>query len=323
MKAENWIERYVYQIGRHLPRNIRTDVQRELYSLLQEAFWERLEQSPEENEEQIVLNLLREFGKPEDIAQRYMPRRALVSPETYPYYLIVLQVVLGIQTLVFFVLTAYSLMRQQTDAPLTIIGSAGAKWLETVLLNVGLITLIFAIIERLESQRPQKVSQWDPRSLPEIKDPNQINRGELVAGIVFLSLFIVLLNFFPQWVGLAGFAGEAWGIVSLLSPEFNQHIPWLTVAWLLDILVKVYTLGRGRWQLNTRIAEWVVALFGFYVLYRIVNGGEIVTISILSDLMKVGLRVVLVIEAVDILSKLYRLVTGQKEMSWQLKLAKG
>jgi hypothetical protein len=320
MKTENWIERYVHEIGRHLPRKMREDVQQELHTLLQEMVWERLEQTPDEKEEQVALNVLREFGKPEEVALRYRPDRALISPESYPVYVVVLQVILGIQSLFFLAALGYSLFVQQNEAPLATIGSTAAEWVETALLNVGLVTLIFAVIERLEGTRPQKTSPWDPRSLPKLKDPDQINRGELIGGIVFLMIFIIVLNFFPQIIGLIDIAGEEWGIVSLLAPGFYQHIPWITVSALLDIVIKSVVLGRGRWQKSTRLAELGALLFSLFILYRIISGGEILVVSALTVLAKVSIGVVMIIELLDGAGKVYRLFTQRTPSFWPLKV---
>lgn len=321
MKAENWIERYVHEIGRHLPRRMRDDVQQELHSLLQEMFWERLEQTPETKEEQVALNLIREFGKPEEVALRYLPKQTLIGADSFPYYLVVLKVWLGIVTLLFAAATLYTLITRFPEAPLTYLGENFGEWFTSMLVNFGLITLIFAIAERVGAWRPQKDSSWDPRSLPEHSDPNQIKRGELVAGIVFLIIFIVILNFFPNWIGLIDVAGEQWGIVTLLSVEFYQHIPWMTASALLDMMVKVIVLGRGRWEVSTRLAELLASLFGIFVLYRILNGGEILVIPILTTLAKVGLRVTLIITLLDTIIKLYRLITHRPRPFWPLKTA--
>lgn len=320
MKAENWIERYVHEIGRHLPRRMRDDVQQELHSLLQEMFWERLEQSPGDKDEEVALNVLREFGKPEEVALRYMPARTLISPHSYPVYLVVLQVLLGIQTLFFLAVLVYSFGAKQTETPLAAIGNIAAEWVEAALLNVGLVTLIFAVIERLEGSRPQKANPWDPRSLPELKDPDQINRGELVAGIVFLAIFIIVLNFFPQIIGLVDIAGEEWGIVSLLAPAFYQHVPWITVSALLDIIIKSVVLGRGHWQKSTRLAELGSLLFSIFVLYRVINGGEILVVPVLTTLAKTSVGIVLMIELWEVVSKTYRLLTHRTPAFWPLKI---
>lgn len=319
MKAENWIERYVHEIGRHLPRKMRDDVQQELHSLLQEMFWERLEQVPDEKEEQVALNLIREFGKPEDVALRYLPKQALIGADSFPYYLVVLKIWLGIVTLLFAAATLYTLITRFPESPLTYLGENFGEWFTSILVNFGLITLIFAIAERAGAWRPQKASSWDPRALPERTDPNQIKRGELVVGIVFLIIFIAGINFYPNWIGLINVTGEEWDIVTLLSADFYQHIPWITASALLDIIVKVIVLGRGRWEISSRLAELLVSLFGIFVLYRILNGGEILVIPILTTLAKVGLRIILIITLLDAASKLYRLITHQPRSFWPLK----
>ncbi len=55
------IDRYVYEVGRHLPRNNRSDIQAELRSSLIDALEDRAGHEPTEDE---IVELLKEFGPP-------------------------------------------------------------------------------------------------------------------------------------------------------------------------------------------------------------------------------------------------------------------
>ena len=115
----------------------------------------------------------------------------------------------------------------------------------------------------------KKTAEWDPYQLPPVKDPDRINRFEIIVGIIFAALFIIVFNFFFNVIGIIDFTGEDRSITPLLAAEFQQHVPWLTVSWLLEALLKVVVLAQGRWQRPTRWAQVGSKLFGVYVLYRI------------------------------------------------------
>ena len=59
------IERYVYEVGRHLPRKQRADIQVELKSTLVDTLEDRVEGEPSQDDE---IQLLKEFGPPRKVA---------------------------------------------------------------------------------------------------------------------------------------------------------------------------------------------------------------------------------------------------------------
>ncbi|MCK4724290.1 MAG: hypothetical protein KAT29_00735, partial [Anaerolineales bacterium] len=91
----NLIDRYIYAVGRQLPRKNRADIQAELKSTLIDTLEARSEGEP--SEEQVVA-LLTEFGPPEKVAASYWPEsQYLIGPKLYPLF----RMSLGIALLVF------------------------------------------------------------------------------------------------------------------------------------------------------------------------------------------------------------------------------
>ncbi|GAF71800.1 unnamed protein product, partial [marine sediment metagenome] len=93
------IDRYVYEVGRHLPRKNRSDIQVELRSSLIDALEDRAGREPTEAE---IVELLKEFGPPKVVAASYYPEgQYLIGPPLYPLFRllagIVLAAVLGAQ----------------------------------------------------------------------------------------------------------------------------------------------------------------------------------------------------------------------------------
>ena len=72
------IDRYVYDVGRYLPRKNRADIQAELRSLLMDTLESRVKGEPSEED---VVALLKEFGPPEKVAASYWPEgQYLIGP---------------------------------------------------------------------------------------------------------------------------------------------------------------------------------------------------------------------------------------------------
>lgn len=312
MKATEWIDRYVHEIGGYLPSKIREDVQMELHSSLMDALEERA--GGQEPDEATALALLAEFGEPETVAMRYWPVRAVISPELAPYFWVILQWVLGIVTAVFLLSWLGGLLQDHSwfGSPIPVV-----DWLVALLLNVGVVGTGFAILDRVRKPGQPKDQTWDPETLPVLEDPDRINNGQVIGDIVVNVILISLFNFFPNLMGLIGTQNGQWGIFSLLAPEFQVHIPWLTTAWILDVILKVVVLKQGRWLPTTRWSEFALHLFNINILYRMIMGGPLLIVSVLTYGAKVVLGLILVIVAFEALSSLYRLVAKRPFAPWR------
>ncbi|MCP4419860.1 MAG: hypothetical protein GY805_24880, partial [Chloroflexi bacterium] len=182
----------------------------------------------------------------------------------------------------------------------------------SAILNAGIVTLIFAVIERVAGdslELPEKrIKSWDPYQLSPVKDPDRIKQRELAAGMFFGLVFVVWLNFFPNWFGGIG---DDSGSFALLTAEFMQHVPWLTASALLDVVLKTAVLLQGRWNQLTRWVELGSAGFGLFVIYRIFSSEAILTVPFLNTMVTWALAVVMVIVVLDMAGKLFRLLLGR------------
>jgi hypothetical protein len=319
METNELIERYVREVGRHLPRNKRADIELELSSLLHDALEERAATAGKEPSLKMAADVLREFGKPEVIAGQYRPEQYLIGPQLFPIYKLVLTIVLVIISVIHVAGLVFMLLRGET----AVFGQTAWNWFssyfQSAALNVGILTLIFAAIEQAQiinlPERAPAAADWDPISLPPVKDPDRINRFELGFGMLWTVAFIILFNFYPERIGIINISGGEVETFRLLAPAFAVHIPWLTVLWTLELGLKSIVLAKGRWSRLTRWLELALVPLNIYILNRIRTGGEIFTIAGLTTLFKLGLALVIVIVVLDGLHKLYRLLMGRPFLS--------
>ena len=312
MNSNEMIDRYVNEVGGKLPRKMRADIEMELRSLLLDALEEQSGGEPTPKE---TAAFLLEFGHPDKIAAQYRPEEVLIGSKLFPIYKIVVTVTVSIIGVLHLLWLGLALWQGN-----------GADWLDTVLnlvvsfgrsaiLNAGIVTLIFAINERVAGDSlilPEKRTEtWDPFALPPVKDPNRINRAELIVGIFFGLLFLVWLNFFPDWLGGVNVGEENTGIFVLVTAEFMALIPLFSASLLLDVVLKTAVLIQGRWNRITRWVEVGTSLFGLYVAYRVFNLEQISTVPFFTTMVKIGLAVALIIGTIELLGKLIRLVLGR------------
>lgn len=310
MDTNEMIDRYVNEVGQHLPRKTRADIEMELRSLLLDTLEE---QSNGEPTPKIAAEVLREFGHPEEIAAQYHADEYLIGPKLFPTYKVIVTITLTVIGVLHLIGLGFVLWQSAgadfIDKVLSFIFSFG----RTAVINAGIVTLIFAGIERVAGDSldlPEKQQKtWDPFELPPVKDPDRINRGEFVVGIFFLVVFIAWLNFFPDWFGTMDFGED--GIFVLFTAEFLALIPWFTASLLLDLVLKTAVLIQGRWYRVTRWLEVAKDLFGLYVAYRVFTLAEISIVPFFTWGAKAILAIVLIVSILEIIGQLYRLLLGR------------
>lgn len=328
------LDRYLAEVERQLPKAERADVAAELRSLLGETLAERAAEAPGGPSEDLTIAVLREFGRPEAVAERYgQPRRGLVSPANYPAYLLVLKIVLGIVTLVYAVslalwagfggtgsermlgaLSAGSLDRAAGDF-FVALSRAAFGYVGTLLTNIGLVTVIFAGIERAEP-RPVEEATWDPRDLPQIEDPDRLDRNDLLFEIVVLVAALVIFNMLLRWQGpLIAFHDGSITVMGRFTPAMLALVPWINGLWIAELALNLFVLARGRWNPGTRLLDIGINLASLILLAAILRLPAIVDIPGLSTVIKIILVIVWVFVAVELaqqMARFYRSVRARR-----------
>lgn len=315
MEVNELINRYVHEVGRHLPRHTRGDIEMELRSLLHDSLDELAAKSGMEPTSEMTAELLRDFGEPETIAAKYRPEQHLIGPRLFPIY----KQAITIMLVVISVIHVAGLVFMLLNADTAVLGQTAWEWFgnffQSTVFYAGLITVIFTIIERTQiinwEEETKKETEWDPFELPPVEDPDRINRFELGFEMLWTVAFIILFNFYPEWIGVITISGEEREFFRFFAPAFAVHIPWLTLIWTLELGVKGAALARGRWTRLTRWLELGLVPLNIYVLNRIRTGGEIFTIAGLTAAAKAILALFIVIMVLDGLYKLVRLLTGR------------
>ncbi len=312
MDTNEMIDRYVNEVGQHLPRKTRADIELELRSLLLDTLEE---QSDGEPTPKIAAALLREFGHPEEIAAQYRPEESLIGPKLFPTYKVVVTITLSIIGVLHLLWLGFILSQSSganfVDEVLSFIFSFG----RSAIINAGIVTLVFAVIERVAGDsldlpdRWEKI--WDPFELPPVKDPDRISRGEFAVSIFFMLAFLAWLNFFPDWFGGADFGEEGPDIFVLVTAEFLALIPWFTASLLLEVVLKTAVLLQGRWNRITRWLEVGTSAFSLYVTYRVFSLEQISTVPFFTTGAKAVLAIVLLVAIAEIAGKLFRLLLGR------------
>ena len=257
------IDRYVYAVGRQLPRKDRADIQAELKSTLIDTLEARSKGEP--SEEQVV-ELLTEFGPPEKVSASYWPgNQYLIGPKLYPLF----RMSLGIALLVFVIvqLVLLGVMVAFNQQPVQILELIG-NLVGSVFTTIGVVVLVFAVLQRLDVNPDIEQKEWNPRELPEIEEKDNVDRRGLVVEITIGLIIIAILLFLPDTIGVRL---NPWSGV-ILNPVIISAIPLIVLSLLIGIGIDVILIWRGRWETSTRIAKIGANLFIIYVLSVLLTG---------------------------------------------------
>lgn len=311
MNAQEWTDRYVNAVGEALPARERGDVEAEIRSLIQDEL-EARNADPTYPDEQTVLAVLEQFGRPETLAAHYHAPRALIGPALYPIFKLVTTIVLLVLTgvWIFGMAVGIGLHQRPLDEPLAMVGRLVGSLFQTF----GTLVFVFALIELFSQGKlasSAKDAAWEPRRLPKVEQSDRIKVGELVFGIGFSLVAILVFNAYPEWVSAVTIQNGEVTSRPLLSENFLTFVPWLTLLWSLSIALNAYVLAQGRWRPLTRWLQIGLSGFGLVILGRMLLSDPLLAWPALEPVARLVVAVVLAVTAIDLIVQVYRLTTRQ------------
>jgi hypothetical protein len=302
----NLLDIYVSEVGRHLPRKSRADIEAEIRSVLQDMVEERSRQISRPVDDEITIEVLKKYGDPEKVAATYLPERYLIGPHLYPIFWIVIRVVLAVIGVLALIGLGIAL-GQPAASPenvLKTIFKALADFGASAISVLGNVVLVFAILEwalyragvKMKDIDIKEGKEWDPRSLARISPPDRVSRGETILEIVGCFAGIVIFNFYPQIVSFTPSLNSVvetgnWTVVPflpLLSEAFFRYVPFLTAIWGLTLVLDVVLLRQGFWNSLTRWFAIALKVAGVILAIAMLTGPSLLTPDIESIFTSLG-----------------------------------
>jgi hypothetical protein len=312
------IDRYVHEIGEHLPWNLRADVEQELRSLLEESLEERARAANRPADAELAAQVLREVGAPREVARRYLPQdQYLIGPRLFPAYKLAITIALIVIAAISGALALASIITSALGHGVNLDALTVAKiisrFIVNIFFNVALLTLVFAVMERAQAHRAAAAPAWSPAMLPPVKDPDRISQAAMVIGMYLILAFAVLFNFYPEWVGFAVVDGRV-TLRGLLRPEFATYMPLINLFWALDFTLSLVVLRHGRWRRETRWAEFALGIYAAAILCLLIAGEPVFRYE---RAVKGGLKGWLLLVLLSSGLRLYRLLTRHPFEPWR------
>ncbi len=299
------LETYLKAVGRFLPARDRDDIVRELSENLRSEIEEREADVNRPLSEAELKAVLDAFGSPLEVAARYRPAtgmlafgRVLIGPVLFPFYVRVLEFVLGLTAAVIVVIG----IALHTPA-----GSVAQALLVHLAIQFGIVTLVCAAAEMSLVKRLTRVDlsysvSYITAPISHLLSPGsrqvaRVSRLESLSEIVVLAIFLGWLPAFRHFArsamaeaGLApaaiwthvyvGFAflwtaGIVRAAVNVIRPEWTRFYSSARVALnLLFLAIVVDVLAAGRWVVPGAPGELHIAAVADRArLAQVVNRG--------------------------------------------------
>ena len=233
-------ERYLHAVRRALPRAKADDIVAELRDVLATQSEDREEALGRPLTDDEIAAMLKEFGHPLVVAARYRPQQWLIGPDVFPFYWFVMRIVVlvivgvdiatGIGRALFTSQPTWQILAQ----------TWGSLWM-SLLINVGVLTVIFAVLER-SGFPAEHVKKWTPQQLPAIEDKQKSvweSAFEVAANLLFLLWWAGLIHL--PWTNVNTvfrmdpapvFDALFWPVFVLLAARLVENLAdWLRPNW--------------------------------------------------------------------------------------------
>jgi hypothetical protein len=303
----NLIDKYITEVGKHLPRRNRADIEAEIRSTLEDMLEERT-QSTGPADDATVREVLKEYGAPREVAAKYKTHQYLIGPRMFPIFEKVVRIVLAVVFGASLLGLATSLAQSGLTGPE--FASAIGKWIGGLFTGLiaafGNIVIVFAIIERTKAANEieKEINEWDPKELEREQDPDEVDKADYVAAIIFSTLALVVFNLYPDLLSIRYLSDGTWVTMPILTPAFFSFLPWINLMAVLQIIFSSFMLGQKYWQTWSRVLDILLHLAGMTLAVVILRTPGI------TDITPATLASMGIVDGAQALAKLYNFLPG-------------
>ena len=279
------IDRYIGEVGRHLPEKDRSDIEAEIRSMLEDMLEERGD-SAGKSTDNVIVETLEELGDPKLLAAKYAPpKRYLIGPDWYEGYLKILQrisfTVLPVVAVVRFILTL-------NNNPLDFVGAVGNAVGSAFSVGTQIlfwVTLVFVLLER-SGEKPEDLPKpgsqpWTVEQLPAVPHKRQISVAETVMNIAVL-LFLLIWIALPNTLQLI--QGNPAGVPFLHPNLWNLWLPIFFGIMGLTLVHEVFKLKVGNWTPALTVTNVMLGIVSIVYIAALVTTQDVINPDFLSML---------------------------------------
>lgn len=260
-----YIERYLYRIGKLLPKEEEEEVINELREILEDEVnnLQGNNISPKDLEKN-QLAVLKNFGRPEFVAAKYGGGiKPLIPAELMPSFYSVLKILLVVYAILF-VLIGFT----RGNLSLDFFGS----FIQTGITNFGILVLIFFLIGR-KGNTKDIGKEWSPKDLKPVPGKEKVKQWDLIISVAANSFVLIFITLFPGYIGFGFDYDGEWNFVPVTLNFLEVFLPFISLWLMLRIFVDVYVLQKERWSPAFLWLDIVVGALGIVLAVAIYNYG--------------------------------------------------
>lgn len=287
------INRYIYAVGKRVPRKQRKDIEKELLSSIYDTLDDTFGKKDEYTESEIEL-VLHQFGDPLDVAVGYQKNSGyLIGPELINTYFMLVKIVSGAVALGLLVSFVVGLFTPELTVAKFMLDFLALipSLIMGIITAIGFITVIFYLIERnvpgYQLKGVIEKIKWNPKDLPKVpNEKEKISLFESIFGIVVTIIGIILFNFFADRLGIyyAESLGDKFQFVQIFSLKAVQtYLPFWNVVWVTSLVFQIFCLTQREWNIKTRAFELLTNLLSIAILIMMINGPELIDFRLLFE----------------------------------------
>ena len=281
-----WIDRYVHEVVRRLPRDRRAEVADDLRARLTSEVEARRRDS-DLPADKIALEQLAAMGDPAEVAYRIAPDQSvLVGARILPFFWKCAAGVLLVH-LAFTVLWLRGFHTVTYLLPFRFAFTGSTTWMDVVfgaVANFGIVVLVFAIIQRWGMGSPSPFpSRWDPRGLPPLRAPREPTRNGIAVRLGLAVYVLLGLHLAPTLFPYLVYSGGDFWVTSVLHPHYQAFLPWIDLWLVPTVILLLWEIERGE---TGTVERWAMAgldALGAIVLFGIALGGPFTVLDAVFD----------------------------------------
>jgi len=281
------IDRYIAEVGRHLPEKDRGDIEAEIRSTLEDGIEERGGAN-----EANIKSVLQEFGDPALLAEKYSSsKRYLIGPLWYDGYIETLKRVLGTALPIFLVVT---FLVDLANDPGSVIGSlVDAAWgTFYVALQIAFwVTVGFIIAERTgadPNDAPSKGPRlWTPDQLPPLPKKRQMDISEVITSMALVIGGALLIAWSPRILSIQNNAET----IPFLHPNlWNLWLPIFFVLVGLTVVHELFKLAIGNWTRALTVTNLILGSAAITYIIALIATQNVFNPAFVTALAESGAR---------------------------------
>ena len=295
------IDIYIQEVTRRLPDKIRTDIDLELRSTIEDML-------PENFGEDDVKEVLNQLGNPVVLANGYKDQPMyLIGPRYFDVYIslikMILPIAVGIALIAFITefFIGYNGEGEIINVILAVIGKGIGTIIEVGIQFFFWVTLIFALIERFDKEKdPQPLTasleKWTADNLKNIAyipKRKAISKLEVFGGLIWTAIWATLYFYANRFVGV--YEGNG-GRVEFVMPALNQEVllqysPIIMMIIGFEIAFSLYKLLKEQWTKRMAICNTILQIFVTTIFIVILTNPNIMNqafIGYMTDLFEIA-----------------------------------